>query len=77
MLLADRFTSHGISIYSIAAAAAKRARKINEWRIQRSKILGEETFGPKPTIQALEEIADGTIQVVKEAPEKQQQAISA
>lgn len=77
MLLVDQLTRHGHSVYSIVIAAAKRARKINDWRIQRAKILGEETFGPKPTVQALEEIANGTVKVVREDAQRQQQAISA
>lgn len=77
MILADQLTKHGQSVYGIAMAAAKRARKINDWRIQRSKILGEETFGPKATVQAIEEIANGTVQVVLAQGDKQRQAIPA
>jgi DNA-directed RNA polymerase subunit K/omega len=77
MILADQLTKHGQSVYGIAMAASKRARKINDWRIQRSKILGEETFGPKATTQAIEEIATGTVQVVLAKDEKKPQAMLA
>jgi len=64
MMPVENLTKHGHSVYSIVAAAAKRARAINEWRLQRSRVLYEETSGPKATVQALEEIADGTVKVV-------------
>jgi DNA-directed RNA polymerase omega subunit len=65
MLSADDLTKHGQSIYAIVVAASKRARMINDWRIQREKVLMEDVIGPKVTKQALEEIASGEVRVVK------------
>ena len=60
----DELAEQGISVYSVVVAASKRARIVNDWRLQRSRILYEETTGPKATSQALEEIADGTVKVI-------------
>lgn len=68
MLSADDLSKGGMSIYRVVVAASKRARMLNDWRIQRSKVLMEETVGPKVTRQALDEIATGEVKVVM--PEK-------
>ncbi len=60
----EELTKQGTSVYSVVVAASKRARIVNDWRLQRSRVLYEETSGPKATSQALEEIADGTVKVV-------------
>lgn len=65
MLSADDLTKHGHSIYSVVVAATKRARMINDWRIQREKVLLEEVTGPKVTKQALDEIASGEVRVAR------------
>ena len=65
MLSADDLTKHGAPIYAVVVAASKRARMINDWRIQRSKVLMEETTGPKVTTQALDELATGVVKVAK------------
>ena len=61
---ADDLSKYGVCIYGVVVAASKRARIINDWRIQRSKVLMEETVGPKVTRQALDEIATGEVKVV-------------
>lgn len=64
MVPVEELIKHGDSVYAVVAVAAKRARMINEWRIQRARILFEEYTGPKPTRQALEEIVSGEVTVV-------------
>ena len=64
MLNIDDLGKHGHSLYSVIAAASKRARALNDWRLQRARVLYEEEAGPKPTVQALGEIADDTVRVV-------------
>ena len=64
MIRVDELSKHGHSLYSVVAAASKRARMINDWRMQRARVLYEDTPGPKPTVQALNEIADNTVRVV-------------
>ena len=64
MIPVQELTKHGDSVYGVVVAAAKRARVVNDWRIQRSRVLFEEPEGPKATTQALQEIADGTVTVV-------------
>jgi DNA-directed RNA polymerase subunit K/omega len=61
MVPVENLTRHGYSVYSIVVGAAKRARIINDWRLQRARILYEETPGPKATTQALLDIADGDV----------------
>jgi len=65
MLSADDLTKHGDPIYAVVVAASKRARMLNDWRVQRSKVLMEETTGPKVTRQALDEMATGVVKVAK------------
>ena len=60
----DKIATGTLSLYAVAAAAAKRARTLNEWRNERARALMEETKGPKVTTLALQEIASGEIQVV-------------
>ena len=66
MVPLDQLVSRSNSLYCIVMAASKRARAVNDWRLQRARILMEEpTEGEsKPTTQALQEIADGTVAVV-------------
>ena len=66
----EELANKGDSVYSVVVAASKRARIVNDWRLQRSRILYEETSGPKATSQALEEIADGTVKVVSPSKKK-------
>lgn len=69
MLSADDLTKHGVCVYAVVVAASKRARMVNDWRLQRAKVLLEEVTGPKATRQALDEIASGEVRVV--FPKKQ------
>ena len=64
MIPVQELTKHGDPVYAVVVAAAKRARVINDWRIQRARVLFEEPTGPKATTQALQEIADGEITIV-------------
>jgi DNA-directed RNA polymerase omega subunit len=63
MVSVESLTKHGYSVYSVVVAAAKRARTVNDWRIQRARVLFEEPTGPKPTFQALTEIASGEVTI--------------
>lgn len=64
MIPVQELIKHGDSVYAVVVVAARRARVINDWRIQRSRVLFEEPTGPKATTQALEEIADGVVTIV-------------
>ena len=80
MISLDELLKHGYPVYSLVVAAAKRARAINEWRLQRARVLFDEEIElsePKPTTQALQEIADGVVRVVvpTEEPQAQEQAV--
>jgi len=70
MLSADDLMKYGQSIYSVVVTASKRARMINDWRIQRAKVLLEEPSGPKVTKQALDEIAQGVVRCVVSPEDK-------
>jgi DNA-directed RNA polymerase subunit K/omega len=60
----EELNKQGCSLYAVIAAASKRARTVNDWRLQRARVLYEEYHGPKATVQALDEIADKTVRVV-------------
>ena len=64
MVSIDQLASRAGSLYGVVMAAARRARTVNDWRLQRSRVLMEEVRGPKPTTQALQEIASGEVKVV-------------
>jgi DNA-directed RNA polymerase subunit omega len=51
------------SKYALVVAAAKRGRQITE---SRDKVV--DTAGPKPVSLALQEIADGTVDVAEPEP---------
>jgi DNA-directed RNA polymerase omega subunit len=70
MIPVQELTKHGDSVYAVVTAAAKRARVINDWRIQRARVLFEEPTGPKSTTQALQEISEGVVTIVD--PRKKQ-----
>ncbi len=64
MIPVDQLATRTNSLYALVMAASKRARMVNDWRLQRARVLMEEpTPGPKPTTQALQEILDGTVSV--------------
>jgi DNA-directed RNA polymerase omega subunit len=70
MIPVEQLTKHGHSVYSIVNVAARRSRTVNDWRLQRSRVLFEDTGGPKAPMQALYEIADGTISIVMPGAEE-------
>jgi DNA-directed RNA polymerase omega subunit len=66
----DKLTKDGHSVYAVVVAAAKRARIINDWRLQRARVLFEEPSGPKATSQALDEIASDEVTISQPSKSK-------
>ena len=58
-----------IDNYDVVVAAAIRARELNDWRRKREALMLDEPDEvlPKVTMQALEDIADGVVTVVRKS----------